>query len=225
MVRIDRSLVAGVPVSLQLELGHQTAGTSSPSSVRGEMQAGGNRLSVDGQGQPAGDGRADRLQFDLQAPNLATLAPMARLMPEWAAWAPRAGAADAQISVEGRWPDIRSEGTAKVQGLQAGALSARQAQAQWRFDTANDQPLLLQADGLGLVQGQQQLEKLTVDLRGTWREHQLALSAAVLGNPSPALEVALGLRTGAGTLAQLRSEGHGPPTAMAAGAGPGAWRS
>ena len=208
LLRIERSLVAGVPVSMQLELGSRPGLAMGPGSVQGEVVVGGNRLVVDGRGNPLGDGRADHLRFDLQAGNLATLAPLTRLLPDLAAWVPRAGRAEASLNVEGRWPDIRSDGKASLQDLLVGTLQARRAQATWRFDTASDQPLLLQADVQGLVQGRQQLEKLTVDLRGTWRQHQLDLTAALPVSPPAALEVALGLRTAAGTLAHLRAEGQ-----------------
>jgi translocation and assembly module TamB len=219
LLRVDRSLVAGVPVSLQLELGNRPGSGAAPGSVRGELVAGGNRLAVEGQGNPAGDGHADRLRFDLQAGNLATLAPLARLLPDLASWAPRAGQVDASLALDGRWPDIRSEGKASLVGLQVGTLEARRAQASWRFDTASDQPLLLQADAQGLVQGQQRLERLTADLRGTWRQHKLDLSVALPVSPPAALEAALGLRTAAGTLAQLRADGQWAPD----GHGGGRW--
>ena len=218
-LRVERSVIAGVPVALQLELGQQGSGTTHTGSVRGELQAGGNRLALDGQGNPLGNGQGDRLRFDLQAANLATLAPLARLLPEGAAWAPRAGSAEASLSLAGRWPDIRSEGKASLQGLQLGTLGARQAQTSWRFDTASDQPLLVLVDAQGLVQGQQRLDRLTADLRGTWRQHRLELSAQLPGGPPVALEAALGLRTGVGTLAQLRADGQWSPD----GSGGGRW--
>ena len=207
-----------MPVALQLELGHQGS-AAQPSSVKGELQLGGNRLVLDGQGNPLGEGRDDRLRFELQAGNLATLAPLARLMPDLAGWVPRAGSAEATLTLAGRWPDIQSEGKGSVQGLQLGTLTARQLQATWRVDTASDQPLLMQAEAQGLVQGNQRLDSLTAELRGTWRQHQVVLNAVLPGGPPAALEVALGLRTAAGTLAQLRADGQW----AADGQGGGRW--
>ena len=206
-LHVERSLIAGVPVALHAELG-RPGGAGAPSTVRGEVVLDGNRLSLDGQGQPLGDGRNDRLRFELQAPALAKLAPLARLVPDLAGWAPRAGKADATLSLEGRWPDIRSEGQATLLAVQVGTLEARQAQASWRFDTASDQPLLLQAEAQGLVQGGRRLEQLNVDLRGTWRQHRLDLSAALPAQPPAGLQQMLGLRTAAGTLAQMRADGQ-----------------
>jgi translocation and assembly module TamB len=216
---IDRSQLAGVPVALKLELDHQPGAGATPGRVNGEMTLGGNRLTVQGQGDPLGPGHADQLQFELQAPALPGLAPLARLWPELAPWAPRGGRIDASVAVNGRWPDARSDGKATAQGLQAGTLQLRQAQARWQVDTASDQPLLLQADAQGLVLGAQRLDQLRYDLRGTLRQHQLELTAALPYSPPALLEQALGLRTGAGAQVQLRGNGQWTPD----GSGGGRW--
>jgi translocation and assembly module TamB len=226
LLRVDRSLVAGVPVSLQLELGNRPGSGAAPGSVRGELVAGGNRLAVEGQGNPAGDGHADRLRFDLQAGNLATLAPLARLLPDLASWAPRAGQVDASLALDGRWPDIRSEGKASLVGLQVGTLEARRAQASWRFDTASDQPLLLQADAQGLVQG-------SATARAADGRPARHLAPAQAGPVSRlARQPARGAGSGAGLCARPPARwrscaptASGRPTATAAAAGAGAWRS
>ncbi|MCA0240653.1 MAG: translocation/assembly module TamB domain-containing protein [Proteobacteria bacterium] len=205
-LQIDRSLLAGVPLALTLELGHRSGG-DTPSTVVGELNLGGNRLQLEGRGNPLGDGRADQVHLDLQAGQLAALAPLARLDPELAAWVPRAGQAQASLDIQGRWPKARSNGKARLQGLQLGTLQARNVQADWRLDTAADQPLLLQAELQGLVSGKQQVERLQVDLRGTGRQHRLELTAALPQGPPPGLDTVLGLRTAAGTLAQLRADG------------------
>ena len=216
---VERSVLAGVPLALQLELGHRPGTGPAPSSLRGELVLGGNRLNVTGQGNPLGDGQADRLRLDLQGDNLAGLAPLARLLPDLAPWAPRSGKAQATLSVEGRWPDIRSDGKAAAQDLTLGTLQARQLQASWRFDTANGQPLMLQAELQGLNRGGQKLDNLRIDLRGTGRQHHLDVAAALPLNPPPGLELALGLRTAVGTLVQMRADGQW----LADGNGGGRW--
>jgi translocation and assembly module TamB len=207
-LRVERSLVAGLPVSVQLELGQQAAGTERPATLRGEVLVAGNRLVIDGQGQPLGNGHGDRLRFDLQAGELAALAPLLRLAPDLAAWAPASGSVDATVDVQGRWPDVRSLGKASLKNLRMGALAAQEARASWQLETASDQPLLLQVDVQGLAQGKQRLDNLTVDLRGTLRQHVLDITAALPLSPPQLVEVALGLRTGAGTLARLRADGR-----------------
>ena len=56
---IERSVIAGVPVSLQLALTHHTGDGPAPSTAKGELVVGGNRVVIDGQGNPLGDGRQD----------------------------------------------------------------------------------------------------------------------------------------------------------------------
>lgn len=208
LVRIERSQLAGVPLTLQLELGQRPGGGGRPGSLKGELQIAGNRLLAEGQGDPLGDGHDDRLQFELQAGNLAALGPLARLLPDAAPWAPRGGSAQARLTLDGRWPAIRSEGEGQLQDLQAGTLAVRQLQARWRFDTASEQPLLLQAGAQGLAQGAQKLEQLQAELRGTWRQHRLDLAAALPLQPPAALQAGLGLRTAAGTLVRIGADGQ-----------------
>lgn len=207
-LRIERAQLAGVPVTMLLELGQRAGGGGAPGRVEGELVLGGNRLLVKGQGNPLGDGREDRLQFDLQAANLATLEPLARLLPEGAAWAPRGGSAQARLTLDGRWPDIRSEGEAELLALQTGSLTARLLRTRWRFDTGGDDPLSVQVSAQGLVQGAQRLEQLQAELRGTWRQHRLDLAAALPVSPPPALQAGLGLQAGAGTLLRIGADGQ-----------------
>lgn len=208
LLRVERSQLAGTPVTMLLELGQRAGGGGAPGSLKGELVLGGNRLLVEGRGNPLGDGGDDRLQFDLQADNLATLGPLVRLLPEGAAWAPRGGSAQARLTLDGRWPDIRSEGQAEMQGLQAGTLGARQLQARWRFETAGDEPLSVQLNAQGLAQGTQRIDQLQAELRGTWRQHRLDLAAALPVSPPPLLELGLGLRTAAGTLVRIGTDGQ-----------------
>lgn len=218
-LRLERSQLAGVPLVGQVELAQRPEPGLPPARVSGELLLGGNRLLIEGRGDPLGEGAQDRLQLDLQAPLLSALAPLARLHPASSAWQPRSGALDGQLTLEGRWPALRSEGRAELQTLKAGAVDARQLQARWRFDTASDQPLMLQLDGQGLAQGEQRLEQLRADLRGTWARHRIDASVALPGQPPPLLERAFALRRGQGLQAQLRGEGQWRPD----GSGGGRW--
>ncbi|MFO1325847.1 MAG: translocation/assembly module TamB domain-containing protein [Rubrivivax sp.] len=159
------------------------------------------------------------MQLEWQAPALSSLAPLLRLQPDLAAWQPRAGSAQGRLVVDGRWPELRSEGHAELQGLQLGKAEARQLHAKWLLDTASDQPLLLQLDGEGLAQGAQRAEQLHAELRGTWAQHRIEATLALAGQPPRALELALGLRTAAGVSAVLRGEGRWSGD----GAGGGRW--
>ncbi len=207
-VHLERSQLAGVPLNLNLELAQQPGRSPAPSSLQGELNLGGNRLRAQGEGNPLGDGQADRLQLTLQADNLATLAPLARLLPDLAPWTPRGGRVQAELSAAGRWPALRSEGKASLQQLQLATLQAQEAQADWRFDTGSEQPLRLQVDARGLAQGEQRVDQLTLAMSGTWRQHRLELSAALPGGPPVALANGVGLRTAAGSQLQMRADGQ-----------------
>jgi translocation and assembly module TamB len=218
-VHIDRSQLAGVPLTLHLDLANQPGQSATPSSVQGEWVLGGNRLKIDGRGNPGGNGRQDQLRFELQAGQLGTLAPIARLLPGAAAWLPRGGRAEASLEVDGRWPDVRSSGKAALHQLQLGSLEAREAKATWRFDTFSDQPLMIKVDALGVSQGRQRLDHLLAEMSGTLRQHRLEASAALPLSPPPTLQTLLGLRTAAGTVVDLTADGQW----LADGQGGGRW--
>lgn len=204
---LTNSQLAGVPLTLALDL-RQQPGKAAPAHLRAELELAGNRLSVHGQGDPLGEGRDDHLQFEVQAPRLAALAPLVRLVPQGAAWAPQGGSAEAGLSLDGRWPTVRSQGQLQLAGLQAGALAARGASAQWRFDTGSEEPLLLKIDASDVAQGAARLALLQAGLRGTWRQHRLELAAALPAGPSPALQTGLALGPAAGTLLRADAEGQ-----------------
>jgi len=204
---LENSRLAGVPLALSLEL-RQEPGAATPAHLSAELQLAENRLQLQGQGDPLGDGHDDHLQFELQAPHLAALAPLVRLAPEGATWAPGGGSADARLSIDGRWPTLRSQGQLRLTGLQAGALAAESASAQWRFDTGSEEPLLLKVDALNLMQGTGRLAQLQAELRGTWRQHRLELATALAAGPAPALQAGLALSAGAGTLLRASADGR-----------------
>lgn len=218
-VEVERSQVAGVPVSARLDLGYRPDSAALPGRIGADLQLAANRLRVDGLGDPLGDGGQDKIQAELQAPDLAALAPLARLLPELAAWQPSAGSARATFAVEGRWPALRSEGEGHLLGVKAGSLEARRLDAAWKLDSAADQPLMLQLDAQSLAQGGQRVEALRAALRGTWAEHRIEADLALAAQPPRGLELAFGLRTAAGTQAQLSGEGRW----VADGKGGGRW--
>ena len=220
-LNVHDSQLAGVPLQLNLALAQTPGNTSLPSSLKGELQIGGNRVVIDGQGNPLGNGSADRMHVDVQAPNLASLAPIARLLPELAPWAPRQGSLQAAINGEGRWPDARTNGEVKAQQLQAGELALASAQGSWRFDTAADQPLSLQFEVTRMKLGAQAIEQANVDLQGTLAQHQLTMNAALPLRPPAWAESWLGLRTQSGTRAQLQADGAWVVDTIAGG---GTWR-
>ena len=199
------SRLAGVPLALDLAMHHRPG---EDGSAKGELTLAGNRLRFDASGDPLGPGRQDRIALNLQADALAALAPLVSLFPDLAEWAPRDGAATAELTLHGRWPEVRSEGRATVQRLHLGELSASEARASWQIDSAADQPLNVQADLAGVALGRQKLERMSGTLKGTLQEHRLTLQAATPLAPPRALETLLGLRAGSGTEVDLAGEGR-----------------
>jgi translocation and assembly module TamB len=236
-LKIVDSLLVGVPVSAELALSQAAAAAaaapaattaaagagaaaeagaqasnSAPTSLRAELLAAGNRLSLQGAAQAAGPGQSDRWQVQVQAEQLQALAPLTRLHPYLAQWLPREGSVQAQFNAEGRWPRLRSEGQASVQRLRMGELAVRSAQAQWQLDLeglrSGNAPLALQVQASEVQSGSQRVDRLEAALRGTLAEHrvELALTVPPLLN-GPALKL-LDIKAHASTRAQLLAQGQ-----------------
>lgn len=221
-LRITESVLAGVPVSADLTLGQTPGAGGATSSLRGEVHLANNVIAVDGQGDPMGAGSADRLKLDLDAPSLAALAPLLRLAPDLAPWAPKAGSAKASLTAQGRWPTLRTEGRATLDKLEAGELGITRGSTSWQLvlDAEGRQPLSIQAELAGMRWGKQRAERLRAEARGTPRQHQFEVSGALPLTPPPAAEQLFGVRAMSGSRAQLQAEGAWEP---AAGGG-GTWR-
>lgn len=220
-LRIQESVVAGVPLSADIKLGHTQAATPNTAQVRAELVLGGNVLNIDGRGDLTGSGQGDNWRAELKADNLVSLTPLTRLHPLLAEWVPRQGSAVATLAAEGRWPAIRTEGNARVAQLQLGSLAVMQGTTTWRFDSAGDRPLSARLDLAGVQMGHQRAEHLRADVSGTLAEHRIDVSAALpLAPPAMAIEL-LGAKTQAGTRAHMLAQGAW----QAAAGGGGRWRA
>jgi len=220
-LKIADSVIAGVPVGLDLAL-EQAGGRGGSSRVHLQALAAGNQLVASGEGRPSGSGSDDRWKLNVDAGALAALAPLARLLPDGAAWAPKAGSARAELVATGRWPDLQTEGRLELQQFGSQALDVAAASADWRLSTGGlaQQPLELQADVSGLRWGRQSARQLRAELHGTWQEHRLLVAGALPLVPPPVLERWFGLRSLSGTRAQLQATGAW----TAAEGGGGLWK-
>ena len=108
--QIKDSLLAGLPLAADVSLGYQPGATTTPASLKAEVRAAGNVLTLEGRGDPAGAGLQDRWRAELKADQLKALAPWAALHPTVADWLPQQGQVNASFSAEGRWPQLRTEG-------------------------------------------------------------------------------------------------------------------
>ena len=211
-VRVHDSVLAGLPLQLDVTLAHSPTQKPHPSSLKAALQLAGNQLLVEAKADPAGPGTTDRLHADFKVTNLGALAPLTRLFSELSEWTPRAGQITATLEGQGRWPDMRSTGQATIEALRAGELQMGNAQTQWRLDTASDQPLSLQFEVSRLALGALAVEQGKLDLQGTWAKHELRMSAAMPIKPPGWTESILGVRAPSGTRAQLTAQGAWEPS-------------
>jgi translocation and assembly module TamB len=206
-LRIQDSLLAGVPLAAGLDLTALPATGPGSASLHAELLLGGNRFSVDGRGDPGGSGRTDRWRAELVAGSLASLAPLVRLSPALVDWLPQRGSATATVAADGRWPDMRVEGQAHVQQLLAGPLALADGQARWHMDTDGKQALALQLDLAELEWGGAKAGQVRASLNGTLAEHRIEFFGALPLAPPLLVERALGLPAQPGTQARLQARG------------------
>jgi translocation and assembly module TamB len=229
------SLLAGVPLAGEATLSNLPGNAAGVSQLKADLRLAGNQVLLDASGDPTSSGpdagRNDRWRLDLKAEALAALAPLTRLHPALADWVPRQGSATATLSADGRWPRLRTEGTAKVSQLQIGALAVAKGSANWRIgaspeapaaaEGAGDKPLSLQLEMTGLVYAKQRADNLRAELRGTWADHHIDITGALPVVPPEALEQWLGVPTQSGTRAHLQAKGAWRADA----AGGGTWKA
>jgi translocation and assembly module TamB len=216
-LRVEDSLLAGVPLAADIRMGYTQAASPAAAQLRADLSLGGNTLVVEGRGDPTGAGLSDRWRADLTAANLNTLGPLTKLHPALAEWLPRQGSANATIAADGRWPNLQTEGTARVQLLQMGALSLANGQVTWRLDSAGERNLSMRLSLAGLQSGEQRMDHVTAQVSGQLADHQIEIYTAVPLRPPAVLAKALGVMTQSGTRGQL--QGRGAWTTEAAGGG------
>ncbi len=196
-VQLADSLLAGLPVQADATLsyapGAGAAAVTGMGALQVRLQVADAVFTAEGLGNPAGESASDQWRAELQADQLAALAPLARLVPGLAEWAPSQGGARLQVNGTGRWPSLRSEGRAQVQQLKAGRLALARGQFDWRFDTGPNQPLALTLDVTGLQLGTQRAEQLRGTVRGQLAEHRIDIEAMLPLLPPPAAASVLGL--------------------------------
>jgi len=168
---LAESLLAGVP--LQGEASYANSNGDVRSSL--ELLAAGNRLHA--QGQLAAKPAQDAWQVSIDARQLARLAPWLETPRKGAASAPPtvAGTLTASGRIEGRWPDLRSDGELQAAALRLGALSVRRGEGRWRLGSTADAPMsgTLALDGVDLAG--RAIERVRAELSGTARAHKADL--------------------------------------------------
>ncbi len=226
VVKVQDSLLAGLPVGGDINISYSPTKTQAPAALRASFNIAGNPLTIEGDGDPTGPGQSDRWRVKLQADKLTALAPLATLQADLAEWLPQQGSVNASLVAEGRWPDLRSEGTVQVSGLRTVHLQLATANAQWRVDADKNKPLALQIDMAGIQSGEGarlfQADHLRADVRGTLSSHRIELSGAMPLGPPPWLATVLDVGADSGT--RIYSQARGAWLPNPAVPGSGQWR-
>ncbi|MEP7057227.1 MAG: translocation/assembly module TamB domain-containing protein [Caldimonas sp.] len=171
-IAIERSVIAGVPLHGEGSWRNDD-GRSALAAVA--LDADGNTLKLDGRVGLDRDGAGDAWDAALAAPALARLAPLWRLLV--ATDGAPAGALNASARIDGRWPTLTSHGELDGSNLRAGAASAKTAHARWRFGTAPQAPIDVDATLTQATFGAPSLESLRLRLAGTAQAHAIDLRA------------------------------------------------
>jgi translocation and assembly module TamB len=174
-LQVDDSRVAGVATRGSLHWQHRAGATVQ---ARVEAELGGNRLRLHTDEAPTGMS----WQAELEAPQLAALAPLAQALPGLAAHWPQAGALHVGARAWGRWPEVRTEGQARVDGLRAPALDLGQGRLQWSLAPAAslaalraDAPLRIELAAERLLSADLRLPRLDARIEGSPGAHRIAL--------------------------------------------------
>lgn len=171
----DTSVLAGVPLGGELQL-RSDAGDHATLALR--LAAAGNRVNVDGRLATRAGASDDRWTLALDAPALASLAPVWALLRSGPTPPALAGRLSAEAQLEGRWPGLlTSRGQARAEAVRVDTLSLRQAQATWQLGSRMDAPVEAQARIDGLKAGAASVDTVDLQLRGSGRAHRLVLRA------------------------------------------------
>ncbi|MEO8525821.1 MAG: translocation/assembly module TamB domain-containing protein, partial [Caldimonas sp.] len=204
------SMLAGVPLQGDASFANSD-GTAQPVF---DLTAAGNR--VKGQGRIGASGAQDNWQLTIDAPQLARLAPLARA-PGSAASAPVvAGTLSATARIDGRWPDLKSEGEVHGNALRYDSVAVRQAEGKWRLGSAGDAAMTgtLALDGM-TVSGRA-IARVRAQLDGTARAHKAELRVESDALPPEWVEVVAASRGASGV--DAGSAAASPPSVRASAA-------
>ena len=210
-ITLAPSTLVGVPLTGSATL-HSDAGAQLSAAI--DLVADGNRVRASGRLATSGDGAGDAWDVSVDAPLLARLAPVYRLLQPSAADAALAGTLTAKAQLGGRWPALTTQGALEANALRVGAVSVGNAQGRWSLGSSATAPveaqLTLTAAGLarGAVAGPS-LDTLQLQLKGTGRAHTLEVRADSKARPPAwvdSVQTAAGSAT-AHTLALLQAQG------------------
>ena len=169
-VSITDSALAGVPFEGEASFVND-GGRARPKI---DLVAAGNRVS--GQGQLAAKGsRNDAFQVSIDAPQLARLAPLLSLAGGAKKAPALAGTISAKASLNGRWPDVTSEGELHAASVRYGDTTVRQADAEWRVGSTQNAKIDAKVSADDISSAGRTIERVRAKLTGTARAHRAEL--------------------------------------------------
>ena len=204
---LEPSRLAGVPLSGSLAL--QTA-AGGKTTGQLQLEADGNRLRADARLDGPAEGSGDHWDLKADLPALKKLQPLWKLLLGAGSDARLAGKLNAEASVDGRWPALRTTGKLDASAVQLGALELQRAEGRWTLGSRGDAPLDAQLEINQLRLGAPSAEQLKLQLEGTLSAHRLELRAESKALPPQWVEAMQDAPAGTAakrTLAQLRLEG------------------
>lgn len=188
-VALGDSVLAGVPLSGEASLNIEDTTRALP---RLELDLAGNRISAQGElnlatgagsAAAAGTGAGDRWDLSVAAPTLQRLEPLLKLLLPPGADSRLAGALNANVDINGRWPDITTKGELDATALRATALTVQRAQARWQVGNSLESAVDAHISLGQAAWGEPSVESLQVDLKGTGRSHRLEVRAESKARP------------------------------------------
>ena len=172
LMQVADSRIGDVPLQGSLQL--QSA-SAAQWRTQARLNAAGAQVQVDGVLESNPDGAGDRWTAQLDAPSLAALAPVAQALglhlPEVA------GRAKGKATLQGRWPQLQTQGELQADGLRWDTLTAEQWHTTWQLGTRDSAPVELQAEMRELRWGAERVHTLSATVAGTARSHTLQLRA------------------------------------------------
>ena len=210
---IDNSVLAGVPLEGLLAFVNND-GRAEP---KFEITAAGNRLSA--QGKVAAKGSTgDQWQLTIDAPQLDRLAPLLAPAGSTTAKPALGGAMKMQARVDGRWPDVASDGDLTADAVRYGDITLRRAEGRWRLSSAENAAIDVTLAVDDLSTAGRTIQQARVKLEGTARAHRATLRIESQALP-PAWVDSLVAAAAANGIATATATAAAPSMAAASAAG------
>ena len=189
------SQLAGVPLQGEASYANSNGDASATVELRGRGQPRPRPGAVrrqPGAGRVAAEHRCGAARPPRAAAAGARQGRGGRAAP-WPARSPRSG------RIEGRWPDLRSDGELQAAALRLGPLAVRRGDGRWRLGSAADAPMsgTLALDGVDLAG--RPIERVRAELSGTSRAHKAELRIESQALPPEWVDAIATLRTAAAT--------------------------